>query len=80
MYSLLCYNNHEIKNRGDSMNNSEKYYRRAFNALQKLIKAYKNGYTPKTMNDFRTSLILSGVQSQTLMKEEQLSIINEKLK
>lgn len=57
------------------MNNSEKYYRRAFNALQKLIKAYKNGYTPKTMNDFRTSLILSGVQNQTLMKEEQLSIM-----
>ena len=57
------------------MNNSEKYYRRAFNALQKLIKAYKNGYTPQTMNEFRTSLILSGVENQTLMKEEQLSIM-----
>lgn len=57
------------------MKNSEKYYRRAFNALQKLSKAYKEGYTPQTMNDFRTSLILSGVQNQILMKEEQLSIL-----
>ena len=31
-------------------------------------KAYKNGYTPQTMNEFRTSLILSGVENQTLMK------------
>ena len=41
------------------MNNYERYYRRAYNALQKLIKAYKDGYNPKKMSEFRESLRLA---------------------
>lgn len=55
------------------MKASDKYYRRVYNALQKLIATYKDGYNPQQMNNLRTNLILEGVSKQNVMKEEQLS-------
>lgn len=34
------------------MKASDKYYRRAYNALQKLIATYKDGYNPQQMNTY----------------------------
>ena len=57
------------------MNNYERYYRRAYNALQKLIKAYKDGYNPKKMSEFRESLRLEAIAHEQVIREEQLSIM-----
>lgn len=57
------------------MNNYERYYRRAHNAIQKLIKAYKDGYSKKTMHEFRKALQLEAATKQQVTREEQLSIL-----
>lgn len=57
------------------MNNYDKYYRRAHTALRKLIEVYKDGYDIRKMNDFRTSLIRTGINNPKVMREQQFSIL-----
>lgn len=57
------------------MNNYERYYRRAYNALQRLTKAYKDGYHPKTTSDLRESLRLEAISHEQVVREEQLSLM-----
>ena len=38
------------------MNNNEKYYRRSYNAIERLIKTYRNGYSKENMLKFRSEL------------------------
>ena len=52
------------------MNNYERYYRRSYNALEKLIKAYRNGYYIHTMNEYRTTLIIEGINKQNVFRED----------
>lgn len=57
------------------MNNYERYYRRAYNALQKLTKAYKDGYDPKKMSDLRKMVQLEAMTHEQVIREEQLSLM-----
>ena len=38
------------------MNNNERYYRRSYNAIERLINAYRNGYSKENMLKFRSEL------------------------
>ena len=55
------------------MNNYERYYRRAYNALQKLIKAYKDGYDSKKMSELRESLRLEAIAHEQVTRAHMSS-------
>lgn len=57
------------------MENVEKYYRRSYNALNNLIKAYKDGYNESTTFNFRNQLKSSMDINPTVMKEERTCIM-----
>lgn len=57
------------------MENTEKYYRRTYNAINKLIKAYKNGYDTKNTLEFRKQLLSQTLTNQTALKEEQAGLM-----
>ncbi|MBE6156139.1 MAG: hypothetical protein E7161_00120 [Firmicutes bacterium] len=57
------------------MENPERYYRRSYNALNRLIQAYKNGYNKENTLDFRKQLIASATTNPALMEEERSRIM-----
>lgn len=57
------------------MENPELYYRRSYNALNKLIQVYKDGYTERDMLNFRKQLINQMLSRPKVAKEEQASLI-----
>lgn len=57
------------------MNNYEKYYRRAYKAIERLTEVYKYGYDERKMHEFRNNLIMQGMEKQIVMKNEQLSLM-----
>lgn len=57
------------------MENTEKYYRRTYNAINKLIGAYKNGYDKSKTLEFRKQLIKASLTNGTTMQEEQLGLM-----
>lgn len=57
------------------MENTEKYYRRTYNAINKLINAYKNGYDERNTLEFRKDLMAQALTNQTIMQEEQVGIL-----
>lgn len=57
------------------MNAYEKYYRRSYNAISKLIKAYQNGYKKDVMWNFRENLLDDLKTGEKVIVEEQTSIL-----
>lgn len=57
------------------MNVYEKYYRRSYNAISKLITAYKNGYEKDVMWNFRENLLDGLKTKEKVIIEEQTSIL-----
>lgn len=53
------------------MNCFQKYYRRSYNALNKLIEIYKNGYNKNRTFQFQSSSKLDFMRNQRVMLEEQ---------
>ncbi len=52
------------------MNAYEKYYRRSYNAITRLIDSYKKGYQEDKMFDFRKNLLTSGINPSILFEEQ----------
>lgn len=57
------------------MENTEKYYRRSYNAINKLIDVYKFGYSENKTKEFQNHLRKSMLSNPKLMKEERTSLM-----
>jgi len=53
----------------------EKYYRRSYNALNRLIEGYKNGYDYNNMINFRNEWIKKGIDNNDVLKSEQCNLL-----
>lgn len=61
--------------RDDNMENTEKYYRRSFNAINKLIEAYKNGYDNRKSLEYRKKWINNYKGNPIVTQEEQIGLM-----
>jgi len=57
------------------MENPEKYYRRSYNAINRLIQVYKNGYNENNTFNFRRQLNYIMLTTPKLIKEERACIM-----